>query len=156
LGSILDSTSLEKSSFGAIYVKLSRALLSIRLSIVVMALATFFIATSSYVKKGTPPLFKRLSLFEASLCSITIVTFGVDIKPVAEVENTSTYMLPKEAFGTFLEGVVELGPNCTTPLVPSKIFVVCIVLFFNTFLVLLVSLGSTNGSNKSGISFSPP
>jgi len=145
-----------KSLFGATYVKLLRTLLSIRLSIMALALATFSTSTSSYVEEGALLLLKRLSLFEPSLCSIVIVTFSVDINPVGRVENTSTSMLPKEAFGTFVGGVVELGLDCTAPLVPSETFVVCIIVFFNTFLVLLVSLGFVHGSNKSGISFSPP
>jgi len=128
-------------------------LLSRRLSILVLALATFSSTTSSCVEEDAPPLFERLSLFGASLYSIAIVTFDVNIKLV---ENTSPSTLPKEAFGTFLGGIVESEPNYIAPLVPFETFVVCIIVFFNTFLILLVSLGSTYGANKFVISFSPP
>jgi len=72
---------------------------------------------SFYGEEGALHSFRKWYLFRAMLCSTTVDTFVMDMKPVGGVKNTSPFAPPKEALFTFFGVYIE--HSCTASLVTS-------------------------------------
>jgi len=107
---------------------LSRALLSIKLLILALALAICFSTTSFHGKEGALHSFTRSCLFGVVLCSSKVITFGVNIKQVGGVKNTLPSTPPTEALLTFVGGFVE--PNYIPSIMTSETFIVGVFSIF--------------------------